>query len=431
MFDRESTAEQIARSSDLRGRNAVLTGASSGIGAETARALALAGADLILGVRDVAAGEVVAREIATAANSTIRVLPLDLSDLHAVAAFADQVTGPVDLLIANAGVSKTPQTHLPNGLELRFATNHLGHFLLALRLRRQMAERGARLLVLSSAAHKGLPVHLDDLQWRKRPHSLAAYGESKSANILFAQEATRRWSTHGIYANAILPGSALTGLQRHHGDEMKRRIGFILPDGTVNPAVKSIAQAAATTLWAASSPELEQRGGLVLEDCGEALPVGPLTHPWSGYDARVADRETARLLWEHSLGLLSELCGGAIIPGTQPSLTRRKMGVSNAATSGISAFHFLRHSSPCDMATANATGTMPARASNPMPASAELPVHMTSSTSSTRRPARRRTRRGSSHMVRPSPGEVTDRVATDSASSYQSLRVVPGATQFG
>jgi NAD(P)-dependent dehydrogenase (short-subunit alcohol dehydrogenase family) len=314
MFDRESTAEQIARSSDLRGRNAVLTGASSGIGAETARALALAGADLILGVRDVAAGEVVAREIAAAAKSDVRVLPLDLSDLHAVAAFADQVTGPVDLLIANAGVSKTPQTHLPNGLELRFATNHLGHFLLALRLRRQMAERGARLLVLSSAAHKGLPVHLDDLQWRKRPHSLAAYGESKSANILFAQEATRRWSTHGIYANAILPGSALTGLQRHHGDEMKRRIGFILPDGTVNPAVKSIAQAAATTLWAASSPELEQRGGLVLEDCGEALPVGPLTHPWSGFDARVADRETARLLWEHSLGLLSELCGGAIIP---------------------------------------------------------------------------------------------------------------------
>jgi len=312
-FDRDSTAEQVARSADLRGRKVVLTGASSGIGAETARALAFAGAELILGVRNLAAGEAVAREIALAAKGNVRVLPLDLSDLHAVAAFADQVTGPIDLLIANAGVSKTLETHLPNGLEVRFATNHLGHFLLALRLRRQMAERGARLLVLSSAAHKGLPIHLEDLQWRNRPHSLAAYGESKSANILFAQEATRRWSGHGIYANAILPGSALTGLQRYHGEEMKRRIGFILPDGTINPAVKTIAQAAATTVWAASSADLKERGGLVLEDCGEALPVGPHTHPWSGFDARVADPETARLLWEHSLDLIAEHCGGAMI----------------------------------------------------------------------------------------------------------------------
>jgi NAD(P)-dependent dehydrogenase (short-subunit alcohol dehydrogenase family) len=176
-----------------------------------------------------------------------------------------------------------------------------------------MAARGARLLVLSSAAHKGLPVHLDDLQWRKRPHSLAAYGESKSANILFAQEAARRWGGDGIHANAILPGSALTGLQRYHGEEMKRRIGFILPDGTRNPYLKTTSQAAATTLWAASAPELKDRGGLVLEDCAEALPVGPETHPWSGFDVRVADRETARLLWEHSLGLIAELCGGAMI----------------------------------------------------------------------------------------------------------------------
>jgi NAD(P)-dependent dehydrogenase (short-subunit alcohol dehydrogenase family) len=312
-FNRESTAEQVARSADLRGRTVVLTGASSGIGAETARALAVAGADLILGVRNLAAGEAVAREIGLAAHCNVRVLLLDLSDLYAVAAFADQVTGPIDLLIANAGVSKTPDTHLSNGLEVRFATNHLGHFLLALRLRRQMAARGARLLVLSSAAHKGLPVHLDDLQWRKRPHSLAAYGESKSANILFAQEAALRWGGDGIRANAILPGSALTGLQRYHGEEMKRRIGFILPDGTRNPYLKTTAQAAATTLWAASAPELKDRGGLVLEDCAEALPVGPETHPWSGFDVRVADRETARLLWEHSLGLIAELCGGAVI----------------------------------------------------------------------------------------------------------------------
>jgi NAD(P)-dependent dehydrogenase (short-subunit alcohol dehydrogenase family) len=312
-FGRETTAEQIARTADLSGKQAVITGAASGIGAETARALAIAGADLILGVRNLARGEQSAREIAQISSRSVRVLPLDLANLESVRTFAQQIAGPVDLLIANAGVSKTPETHLPNGLELRFATNHLGHFLLALRLRRQMAQRGARLLVVSSAAHKGLPLHLDDLQWRHRPHTLAAYGESKSANILFAQEATRRWRGCGIFANAILPGSALTGLQRHHGEEMKRRIGFILPDGAVNPAVKTTAQAAATTVWAATAPELAACGGLVLEDCAEALPVGPDTHPWSGFDARVADPETARLLWEQSLNLIIEQGGDSMM----------------------------------------------------------------------------------------------------------------------
>src|SRR4029077_8025284 len=116
-------------------------------------------------------------------------------DLASVLDFAAQISGPVDVLIANAGVSKTPDAHLANGLDVRFATNHLGHFLLAWQLRRQMAQRGARIVVLSSAAHKSNPVHLNDLQWKLRPHvDGAAYAESKSANILFAQEATRRWS---------------------------------------------------------------------------------------------------------------------------------------------------------------------------------------------------------------------------------------------
>jgi len=219
--------------------------------------------------------------------------------------FADKITGPIDILIANAGVSKTPQSHLPNGLELRFATNHLGHFLLALRLRKQLAVRGARIIAVSSAAHKGCPIHLDDLQWRKRPHfDGLAYAESKSANILFTQEATRRWSKQGVFANAVLPGSALTGLQRYHGEVLKRRIGFIEDDGSVNAMVKTAEQAAATTIWAATAPELAGRGGLVLEDCAEALPVGPGTHAWSGYDAGVADPAAARALWDYSLGML-------------------------------------------------------------------------------------------------------------------------------
>ncbi len=307
-FGRETTAEEVARSADLSGRLAVVTGASSGIGVETARALAAAGADVVLGVRDVVAGETVARAIADETTSAPRVMALDLRELSSVADFADRIEGPVDLLIANAGVSKTPDAHLPNGLDVRFATNHLGHFMLALRLRAQMAERGARIVVVSSGAHHNMPVHLDDLQWHGREHHAGmAYAESKSANILFAQEASRRWGPEGIFANAVLPGSSLTGLQRFHGEELKRAIGFIAEDGSLNPMLKTAAQAAATTLWAATAPELEGRGGLVLEDCAEAVPAGPDTHPWSGYDATIADPDTACRLWDLSVELISAL----------------------------------------------------------------------------------------------------------------------------
>jgi NAD(P)-dependent dehydrogenase (short-subunit alcohol dehydrogenase family) len=299
---------------DLAGKQVVLTGASSGIGLETARALGSAGADLVLGVRDLARGEAAAQAIAADVTGGLKVERLELADLASVLAFADRVSGPVDVLLANAGVSKTPGKHLANGLDIRFATNHLGHFLLAHRLRRQMGERGARLVVVSSAAHKGMPVKLDDLQWTKREHfDGAAYAESKSANICFAQEAERRWGGEGIHANAVIPGSALTGLQRYHGEALKRQIGFIDEDGNVDPMVKTTEQAAATSVWAASAPQLEGKGGLVLEDCAEALPAGPDTHPWMGYDVSVADPEVARALWEHSLELVRRLAGDGAI----------------------------------------------------------------------------------------------------------------------
>lgn len=308
-FGFHTTAMEAVRGADLTGRQVVLTGASSGIGVETARALASAGADLVLGVRDVEKGKEALAGIDYAA-----LLPLDLGDLRSVIDFAARVEGPVDVLICNAGVSKSPDSHLPNGLDVRFATNHLGHFLLAHRLKHQMARgesgRGARIVVVSSAAHKGMPVKLDDLQWTKRPHmDGAAYAESKSANILFAQEATRRWAGLGIFANALLPGSALTGLQRYHGEALKRKIGFIDADGNVDPMVKTAEQAAATSVWAATAPELEGRGGLVLEDCAEALPVGRETHAWAGFDQSIADPDTARRLWDHSLDLMRELAG--------------------------------------------------------------------------------------------------------------------------
>jgi NAD(P)-dependent dehydrogenase (short-subunit alcohol dehydrogenase family) len=305
-FDREATAEEVAGEADLVGRTAIVTGASSGLGVETARALALAGADVVLAVRDVPSGEVVARDIVPVARGELEVRHLDLRSLESVATFAAGISGPVDLLIANAGVSNTPDSHLPNGLEVRFATNHLGHFSLAQQLHDRMSNRAARIVVVSSAAHKGNPVHLDDLQWRAREHSWGlAYGESKSANILFAQEATRRWKGEGITANAVLPGSALTGLQRFHGEELKRAIGFMDEEGRPNPMLKTVAQGAATQVWAATASELEGRGGLVLEDCDEAVAAGPTVHVWSGFDASVADPVTASRLWELSISLMN------------------------------------------------------------------------------------------------------------------------------
>lgn len=251
-FGFHTTAMEVVDGIDMTRRQIVLTGASSGIGVETARALSAAGAKLFLGVRDVAKGRAALEGVGYAA-----LLPLDLGDPASVIAFAARIEGAVDVLICNAGVSKSPDSHLTNGLDVRFATNHLGHFLLAHRLKAQMAQRGARIVVVSSAAHKGMPVQLDDLQWEKRLHvDGAAYAESKTANILFAQEATRRWSGEGIVANALLPGSALTGLQRYHGEDLKRKIGFIDEAGQVDPMVKTAGQAAATSVWAATAPEL-------------------------------------------------------------------------------------------------------------------------------------------------------------------------------
>lgn len=309
-FGWATTACEAVQGIDLARKQIVLTGASSGIGVETARALLQAGAGMVLGVRDPAKAQAALGDLVGGAGGRARIASLDLRDLHSVRAFAAGIAGPVDVLIANAGVSKTPDSHLPNGLDVRFATNHLGHFLLAHCLKAQMTQRGARIVVVSSAAHKGMPVHLDDLQWTRRPHfDGAAYAESKSANILFAQEANRRWAGAGIFANALLPGSALTGLQRFHGEDLKRKIGFIDAQGRVDAMVKTAQQAAATSVWAATAPELERRGGLVLEDCGIALPVGPDTHAWSGFDASVADPRIARLLWEHSCELVRNLTG--------------------------------------------------------------------------------------------------------------------------
>ena len=310
-FSPGSTAMDVAGAADLRGRTALVTGATSGLGFETARALAAAGADLVLGVRNVTAGEETAEMIRDETARSVVVDRIDLCDFASVADFSAKTlarVAAIDILVANAGASKTPETHQADGLDVRFAGNHLGHFLLAHRLREALRRRGARIVVLTSAAQKGRPIQLDDLGWQTRGHDMfAAYGESKTANILFTMEATRRWAGDGIVANAVLPGSVLTGLQRHHGEEVMRRIGFLDEAGRPNPVLRTVAQGAATPLWAATSPDFEGLGGRVLEDCREARPYTPDMHPWAGFDPNVLDEHSARRLWDESRAILSGL----------------------------------------------------------------------------------------------------------------------------
>ena len=302
------TADDVVSSHDLHGKTIVVTGAGSGFGAETARALASAGATVVMAVRDVARGERLAADMGADLSGTLSVLPLDLADLNSVRHAAAVLTGrfdAIDALVCNAGVSKTPKQHTKSGIDVRFATNHLGHFLLAHLLLDHLSSVRGRVVVVTSAAHKGRPLDFEDLGWRERERNDGlAYAESKAANILFAIEASRRWAKHGVTVNAVLPGSAFTGLQRYHSEELKRQIGFIREDGSVSPMMRSIAEGAATSVWAAVAPELAGLGGLVLEDCGIAKAAGTDTHAWSGFDPGIMSEADAERLWTASLAMV-------------------------------------------------------------------------------------------------------------------------------
>ena len=218
-FGFESTAAEVIAGVDLSGKRAIVTGASSGIGVETARALAGAGAAVTLAVRNTEAGEQVAAEIGEGTgNGAVTVGALDLGDLSSVGAFVAAWTGPLDILVNNAGVMAIQElTMSTSGHEMQFATNHLGHFALAIGLHDSLAAAGsARIVSVSSGGHLRSPVVFDDIDYAFRDYDpFGAYGQSKTANVLFAVEASRRWAPDGIVANALMPGGIATPLQRH------------------------------------------------------------------------------------------------------------------------------------------------------------------------------------------------------------------------
>lgn len=303
-FTAESTAAEIAAGIDLGGRRVVVTGASSGIGVETARALAGAGAEVTLAVRDVEAGRRTADEIVAATgNKEIHVAPLDLADRASVAAFVAGWDGPLHILVNNAGVMATPELRTPEGWELQFATNHLGHFAVASGLRGALAAAGgARVVSVSSSGHLRSPVVFSDIHFREHAYEpWAAYGQSKTANVLFAVEATRRWADDGITVNALMPGAIATRLQRHISTEDLDRLR-----GQINaPALvwKSVEQGAATSVLLATSPLLDGIGGRYFEDCNEALPNTPGVR--GGVAAYALDPEAAARLWDVTVDTLA------------------------------------------------------------------------------------------------------------------------------
>jgi NAD(P)-dependent dehydrogenase (short-subunit alcohol dehydrogenase family) len=298
-FDFSSTAADVISGIDLRGRRALVTGAASGIGVETARALASAGAETLIAARDLAAAERVAADIRTSTGSqAVTVAQLDLLDRASIDRLVEDYSGPLHILINNAGVMAVPELRLsPEGHELQFATNHLGHFRLALGLLPALrAAGGARVVSLSSRAHLNSPVIFDDIDFAHRAYDPSlAYAQSKTANVLFAVAAARRWADAGIEVNALHPGAiADSNLARHYDPAV---LEDLRTSGRYT--FKTLAQGAATSVYVATSPLLDGVVGRYFENCQETDPDDPTA---AGTDAAgvaryALDPDSADQLW--------------------------------------------------------------------------------------------------------------------------------------
>ncbi|MFI5879458.1 SDR family NAD(P)-dependent oxidoreductase [Streptomyces sp. NPDC051554] len=309
MFSADTTAAEVIDGVDLHGRRAVVTGASSGIGVETARALTAAGADVTLAVRNTDAGAQVAERLEKElppGSGQLTVGRLDLADRSTIAAFVAAWQGPLHILVNNAGVMATPElTRTPEGREWQFGVNHLGHFALTTGLHPALAAAdGARVVSVSSIGHLFSPVVFDDLDYRFRPYDpWTSYGQSKTANALFAIGAAERWADDGITANALMPGNiADTSLARHM--DMDQVAAFIASGELALPPQKSVEQGAATSVLLAASPTVQGVTGAYFEDCARSEPVTERAGAVAGVAPYALDRDNAARLWAVSEDLV-------------------------------------------------------------------------------------------------------------------------------
>jgi NAD(P)-dependent dehydrogenase (short-subunit alcohol dehydrogenase family) len=311
-FGAASTAEDVIKGIDLTGKVAIVTGGYSGIGLETVRVLHGAGAQVVVPARNVERARAALADL-----DAVEVASMDLIDPASVDAFAAaflESGRPLHLLINNAGIMATPLARDARGFESQFATNHLGHFQLTRRLWPALvAAGGARVVALSSGGHRWSPVIFDDLQFDRREYEpFAAYGQSKSANSLFAVELDRRGQAEGVRAFAVHPGTIVeTNLIRHIDAETIKAAGAVDADGQLvrdpERQLKTIEQGAATTVWCATSPQLDGLGGVYCDNCDISPLVAPedeaawrkATGP-SGVLSYAVDPQAAARLWEVS-----------------------------------------------------------------------------------------------------------------------------------
>jgi NAD(P)-dependent dehydrogenase (short-subunit alcohol dehydrogenase family) len=305
-FGARSTAAEVIDGIDLHGKLAIVTGGYSGLGLETVRALSSAGATVVVPARRPDQARAV---LAEAGLGSVEVAALDLADLASVGEFANRFLESgrsVDILIDNAAIMAAPEARVGDGWESQFATNHLGHYMLAnLLWPALVADGGARVIALSSTGHKLSDIRWDDPQFTTGYDKWQAYGQAKTADALFAVQLDSLGEPFGVRAFAVHPGGIMTELQRHLPREEMVASGWIDADGNVADRFKSPEQGAATSVWAATSPRLAGMGGVYCEDCD----IAEVTVPDSpdarirGVNAYAVDRDSAERLWAMSAGL--------------------------------------------------------------------------------------------------------------------------------
>jgi NAD(P)-dependent dehydrogenase (short-subunit alcohol dehydrogenase family) len=300
-FGPRSTATEVLQGIDLSGRLAIVTGGYSGLGLETTHALSGAGARIVVPARRRAYAEEVLDGLAR-----VEVDELDLGDLDSVHAFAERRLdsgGSVDILINNAAIMACPETRVGPGWEAQFATNHLGHFALANLLWPALAaDRGARVVALSSTGHKISAIRFDDLQFETGYDKWQAYGQAKTANSLFAVQLDALGQDAGVRAFAVNPGGIMTPLQRHLTREEMISYGWVDEHGNFDDRFKTPEQGAATATWAATAPALAGMGGVYCEDCDIAEPASGGDEP-TGVEPHAIDPDAAARLWTVSAQL--------------------------------------------------------------------------------------------------------------------------------
>ncbi len=309
-FNKDSTTDEVLAGIDLTGKTVLITGGTSGLGAESARSMSAQGADVIITGRDMAKAKAVADEIAAETGREVAVEELELGSFDSIRAFAKRVLAKhdtIDILINNAGVMASPYMETSDGFELQFGSNHLGHFLMTVLLAPAL-KSGSRVVALSSSAHQFSPVLFDDIGFKSNDYEKwVAYGQSKTANALFAVALNARLKNRGAEAFAVHPGVIQTELARHMTEEDIQMFAAGIESGAI--PMKTIPQGAATQVYAATAPELEGKGGAYLADV-QIAPIDESAEDFSVVRSYAIDADAAERLWAIS----EEMVGESIAP---------------------------------------------------------------------------------------------------------------------